>query len=104
MASAKNAVIAGDYDGGSISSFLGSVSISYKGISTEINKNTVEEVSIPDMPPLPDISSDDTTSIPVIPIAEPSTDDNFTVSTTDNNEPASSIETSAETTQESETN
>ena len=70
----------------------------------EINNNTVEEVSIPDMPPLPDISSDDTTSIPVIPIAEPSTDDNFTVSTTDNNEPASSIETSAETTQESETN
>lgn len=70
----------------------------------EINKNTVEEVSIPDMPPLPDISSDDTTSIPVIPIAEPSTDDNFTISTTDNNEPVSSIETNTETTQESETN
>lgn len=70
----------------------------------EINKNTVEEVSIPDMPPLPDISSDDTTSIPVIPIAEPSIDDNFTVSTTDNNEPVSSIETNTETTQESETN
>jgi len=70
----------------------------------EINKNTVEEVSIPDMPPLPDIPSDDTTSIPVIPIAEPSTDDNFTVSTTDNNESVSSIETNTETTQESETN
>ena len=70
----------------------------------EINKNTVEEVSIPDMPPLPDISSDDTTSIPVIPIAEPSTDDNFTISTTDNNESVSSIETNTETTQESETN
>lgn len=70
----------------------------------EINKNTVEEVTIPDMPPLPDISSDDTTSIPVIPIAEPSTDDNFTISTTDNNEPVSSIETNTETTQESETN
>ena len=52
----------------------------------EINKNTVEEVSIPDMPPLPDISSDDTTSIPVIPIAEPS------------------IETNTGTTQENETN
>ena len=46
MASAKNAVIAGDYNGGSISSFLGSVSISYKGISTEINKNTVESYEL----------------------------------------------------------
>ena len=32
-----------------------------------------------ELPPLPDISSDDTTSIPVIPVAEPSTDDNYEV-------------------------
>ena len=32
-----------------------------------------------ELPPLPDISSDDTTSIPVIPVAEPSIDDNYEV-------------------------
>ena len=43
----------------------------------EVEIPNTEEVAV-DLPPLPDISSDDTTSIPVIPIAEPSTDDNFT--------------------------
>ena len=45
-----------------------------------------EEIAIPDMPPLPAISSDDTTSIPVIPIAEPSTDDNYTFNSANNEE------------------
>lgn len=43
---------------------------------------------IPEMPPLPELPNDDTSSIPVIPIAEPSTDDNFTFASeeNDNNE------------------
>ena len=43
-----------------------------------------EEITIPDLPPLPDISIDDTTSIPVIPIAEPSTDDIYPINTEEN--------------------
>ena len=57
----------------------------------EENTNEVEEVTIPDMPPLPEISDDDTTSIPVIPIAEPSIDDNFGI---DNNDSEDNNETS----------
>ena len=46
MESAKNAVIAGDYNGGSFSSFLGSVSISYKGNIIDINNQTVESYEL----------------------------------------------------------
>ena len=60
------------------------INLPEEGPTINEETTTPEEVVLPDMPPLPDISSDDTTSIPVIPIAEPSTDDNYSFTTEEN--------------------
>jgi len=57
-------------------------------VSEEIPTDNTEESIAQPMPQLPDLPSDDASSIPVIPVAEPSIDDNDSFNNTDLTSPS----------------
>ena len=57
-------------------------------VSEEISADNTEESIAQPMPQLPDLPSDDASSIPVIPVAEPSIDDNDSFNNTDLTSPS----------------
>ena len=57
-------------------------------VSEEISTDNTEESIAQPMPQLPDLPSDDASSIPVIPVAEPSIDDNDSFNNTDLTSPS----------------